>query len=149
MEDGVATLGLQAELPLGEAVELQALVVRGQDRGWLTFAEIAGCLEEVEVTKEQVSALHAQLLEQGVDVVSEDGRPVPPSPDEPRRESANGDGPATRSRRKPDLDLTVEPSLDCLRLYLRAIGEVELLSAGRSGRSPGASSAATCAPRST
>jgi RNA polymerase primary sigma factor len=32
-------------------------------------------------------------------------------------------------RRKPELDLTVEPSLDSLRLYLRSIGRVDLLSA--------------------
>ena len=31
--------------------------------------------------------------------------------------------------RRPDLDLTVEPSLDSLRLYLRSIGRVPLLSA--------------------
>jgi RNA polymerase primary sigma factor len=31
--------------------------------------------------------------------------------------------------KRPDLDLTVEPSLDSLRLYLRAIGRVPLLSA--------------------
>ena len=31
--------------------------------------------------------------------------------------------------KKPELDLTVEPSLDSLRLYLRSIGRVELLTA--------------------
>ncbi len=36
---------------------------------------------------------------------------------------------AWTSSRRPDLDLTVEPSLDSLRLYLRAIGRVPLLSA--------------------
>ena len=33
-------------------------------------------------------------------------------------------------RKQPELDLTVEPSLDSLRLYLRAIGKVSLLTAG-------------------
>src|SRR5213079_600397 len=32
--------------------------------------------------------------------------------------------------RKPEVDLTIEPSLDSLRLYLRSIGRVELLTAG-------------------
>ena len=32
-------------------------------------------------------------------------------------------------QKKPELDLTVEPSLDSLRLYLRSIGRVELLTA--------------------
>ncbi len=35
----------------------------------------------------------------------------------------------SESRRRPELDLTVEPSLDSLRLYLRSIGRVELLTA--------------------
>jgi RNA polymerase primary sigma factor len=41
-------------------------------------------------------------------------------------EGLGGDG---EPPRKPELDLTVEPSLDSLRLYLRSIGRVPLLSA--------------------
>jgi Sigma-70 factor, region 1.1 len=37
------------------------LVVEGRERGYLTFEEIAACLEEVEVTKEQVRDLHSHL----------------------------------------------------------------------------------------
>src|SRR5207237_1983700 len=33
------------------------------------------------------------------------------------------------TRKKVEIDLTVEPSLDSLRLYLRSIGRVELLTA--------------------
>ena len=52
-------------------------MAEGRERGSLTFEEIAACLEEVEVTKEQVQALHAHLVENGVDVVASDGaRPV-------------------------------------------------------------------------
>ena len=132
-EDAGTTLVRDAAVPFGEVAELGALVDRGQERGWLTFEEVASCLEEVELTKEQVAGLHAHLLDQGVDVVSEDGRPAlvesdgaqPVEPDAIRAEDATA-----RARRRPELDLTVEPSLDCLRLYLRAIGEVPLLTAG-------------------
>ncbi len=125
-----ATLVRGPEAPFGEVAEVGVLVTRGQERGWLTFAEVAGCLEEVELTKEQVAALHAHLLEQGVDVVAEDGRPAVSESDGSDGGTASADGlsPA-RARAKPELDLTVEPSLDCLRLYLRAIGEVDLLNA--------------------
>ena len=37
----------------------------------------------------------------------------------------------TAQPKKPELDLTVEPSLDSLRLYLRSIGQVDLLTAAQ------------------
>jgi len=126
LEDHASAHAGDIEVP--EGAELRKLLARGQERGWLSFAEIAACLEEVEVTKEQVAELHAHLLEQGVDVVSEDGRPAV---------SENGKVEAVASRRadpdseptKAEVDLTVEPSLDSLRLYLRSIGQVDLLTA--------------------
>jgi RNA polymerase primary sigma factor len=102
---------------LGDSEELRALVVQGQEKGHLTFEQIASTLEEVEVTKEQVQGLHAHLVEQGIDVVGEDGLPA--------YKEAKGEG----QSKKAELDLTVEPSLDSLRLYLRSIGRVELLTA--------------------
>ena len=98
--------------------DLKGLIARGRERGYLTFEEISATLEEVEVTKEQVSDLHAYLIEHGVDVIAADGLTA--------YKEAKGDG---AQRRKPELDLTVEPSLDSLRLYLRSIGRVELLTA--------------------
>jgi RNA polymerase primary sigma factor len=53
--------------------ELRGLITAGTERGYLTFEEIASTLEEVEVTKEQVSELHSHLVEQGVDVIATDG----------------------------------------------------------------------------
>jgi len=111
------------EQPMGPQ-ELQALVALGRERGYLTFEQIASTLEEVEVTKEQVAGLHAHLVENGVEVISEDGVSAYK---EQRAEAANGAGAA----RKQELDLTVEPSLDSLRLYLRSIGQVELLTASQ------------------
>jgi RNA polymerase primary sigma factor len=107
-----------------EVEELRTLVAEGRDRGFLTFEEIASCLEEVEVTKEQVNDLHVHLVETGIDIVSTDGRPTP-APD-----SAPPDGMPAAQPKKPEIDLTVEPSLDALRLYLRSIGRVDLLTAG-------------------
>src|SRR6187549_909546 len=104
-----------------EPEELQGLIAVGRERGYLTFEQIASTLEEVEVTKEQVAGLHARLVEHGVEVIAEDGVSAYK---EQRAEAANG------QPRKPELDLTVEPSLDSLRLYLRSIGKVDLLTAG-------------------
>ena len=126
VKDDATLLVDVADLPFGDVEELRALVAEGKERGYLTFEEIAVCLEEVDVTKEQVSALHGHLIEHGVDVVNEDGKPAV---------SDNGTVEAGAGEKEPgvakkvEIDLTVEPSLDSLRLYLRSIGKVELLTA--------------------
>jgi RNA polymerase primary sigma factor len=106
--------------PFAEPEELQGLIALGRERGYLTFEQIASTLEEVDVTKEQVAGLHSRLIEHGVEVIAEDGVSAF---EEQRAEAANGQG------KKAELDLTVEPSLDSLRLYLRSIGKVDLLTA--------------------
>ncbi|HEU4943792.1 MAG TPA: sigma-70 factor domain-containing protein, partial [Solirubrobacterales bacterium] len=106
--------------PFAELEELQRLIALGRERGYLTFEQIATTLEEVDVTKEQVGRLHAHLVEHGVEVIAEDGVSAYK---EQRAEAANG------QPKKAELDLTVEPSLDSLRLYLRSIGKVDLLTA--------------------
>jgi RNA polymerase primary sigma factor len=119
--NGDAAAALESEPPFDESDELRSLIVQGRERGYLTFEQIAATLEEVEVTKEQVHDLHSYLLEHGVDVIAEDGLTA--------WKEAKGDGTQPGQAKKPELDLTVEPSLDSLRLYLRSIGRVELLTA--------------------
>jgi RNA polymerase primary sigma factor len=111
---------LNGDLPAQHPDELRSLILQGREHGYLTFEQIAGTLEEVEVTKEQVRDLHAYLIEHGIDVIAEDGLTA--------YKEARGSG-QPGSTKKPELDLTVEPSLDSLRLYLRSIGQVELLTA--------------------
>jgi len=124
--EGVALLADQPEAPFLEVEELRALVSEGKERGYLTFEEIASCLEEVEVTKEQVRDLHSHLVENGVDVVASDG--AKPTAVPPDGQPASSDAQSAQPK-KPEIDLTVEPSLDSLRLYLRSIGRVNLLTA--------------------
>src|SRR6187551_3166379 len=107
--------------PIGEIEELQGLVAKGRERGYLTFEEISSTLEEVEITKEQVSQLHAHLVEHGIDVIAEGGVSA-------YKAQRSGE---SETAKKEELDLTVEPSLDSLRLYLRSIGQVDLLTAAQ------------------
>jgi RNA polymerase primary sigma factor len=110
------------EQPFVDNDELRRLIANGTERGYLTFEEIASTLEEVEVTKEQVAELHSHLVEQGVDVIAADGVTA-------YKESKDSSEARGEHRKKQELDLTIEPSLDSLRLYLRSIGRVELLTA--------------------
>ncbi len=115
-----AAAELNGDLPSVDSDELRSLIVLGREHGYLTFEQIAATLEEVEVTKEQVRDLHAHLIEHGVEVIAEDGLTA--------YKEAKESGQPGQSK-KPELDLTVEPSLDSLRLYLRSIGRVDLLTA--------------------
>ncbi len=115
-----AAAELNGDLPFQDSDDLRSLISQGRERGYLTFEQIAGTLEEVEVTKEQVHDLHTYLIEHGVDVIAEDGLTA-------YKEAKGGSQPG--QAKKPELDLTVEPSLDSLRLYLRSIGRVDLLTA--------------------
>ncbi|MEA2324890.1 MAG: polymerase primary sigma factor [Solirubrobacteraceae bacterium] len=108
--------------------DLRQLVAEGQERGFLTFEQIATTLDEVEVTKEQVQELHQHLEEQGIDVVGADGKPAT-SEGHKVEAAAEARAKPGATPKKPEIDLTVEPSLDSLRLYLRSIGRVPLLTA--------------------
>jgi RNA polymerase primary sigma factor len=110
---------LTVDTALPDVEEVHRLVHAGQEKGYLTREEIVAALEEVDLEKEQIDGLHAHLLEQGIDVVdTEDGKA-----------SMSIKAAAARDAAPPQLDLTVEPSLDSLRLYLREIGKVSLLTA--------------------
>ncbi|HXR14504.1 MAG TPA: RNA polymerase sigma factor RpoD [Solirubrobacteraceae bacterium] len=109
--DASVTLGGPA---ITEIEELAPLIAEGHERGLLTLERVAAALEELEATREQVAELHAYLDEQGIELVGSEEAAEP----EPAL-------PASKS----ELDLTVEPSLDSLRLYLRSIGRVALLTA--------------------
>ena len=125
--EGVGLLSPEEPVtPLLDIEELRKLMTEGKERGYLTFEEIATCLEEVNITKEQVRDLHVQLLDSGIEIVSADGKAAPAAAEPP----AQTDAAAPAAPKKPEIDLTVEPSLDSLRLYLRSIGRVELLTAG-------------------
>jgi RNA polymerase primary sigma factor len=117
------------EAPIVEFEELRPLIAEGQERGYLTFDQIAACLEEIDVTKEQVQELHAYLDEHGIDVVEADGRLARSEAGSVERDTADAATPQPDHRKKVEVDLTVEPSLDSLRLYLRSIGRVNLLTA--------------------
>jgi RNA polymerase primary sigma factor len=118
---------LLVDVPIpGELEDLRDLIAEGQERGYLTHEEIAARLEDAESPDELARDLHAHLTDQGVEVVPAELGSLTLVPDSKLDDAPAPDQPAER---KPELDLSVEPSLDSLRLYLRSIGKVELLTA--------------------
>jgi RNA polymerase primary sigma factor len=110
--------------------EIRGLVALGQERGFLRLEEIAACLSDLEVTPEQVLELRAHLVDQGIELHGPDSEPLPRDAERTDGETSGSDQRQTSDGSAPEaseLDLTVEPSLDSLRLYLSSIGRVGLL----------------------
>ena len=133
-----------------EMEELQGVIAAGRERGFLTSATVRSAVEEAELNSEQTQDLFSYLEEHGIEVLEvdesapelqptgegKDGAAAAADPalvttDEAEEQDAPDEtqevGARLRELKKPELDLTVDPSLDSLRLYLRSIGRVPLL----------------------
>ncbi len=133
-----------------ETDELQGIIAEGQERGFISADALAAAIEEAELSPRQSQELLAQLEEHGVEVqdpgsaageLQADLSPAAASdaaagalegaeeaPDE-GAEQIRGLQVRLDELKRPDLDLSNEPSVDSLRLYLRSIGRVPLLTA--------------------
>jgi RNA polymerase primary sigma factor len=142
-----------------EQDEVQAIIAEGQERGFLTTTAFTAAVEEAELSPSQTQDLLSYLEEHGIEVLASEESAGELRADAGASSSAGADGDdgsltesdgeglgADRDAahasqeagelqarleelRRPEVDLSVEPSLDSLRLYLRAIGRVPLLTA--------------------
>ncbi|MDP9307739.1 MAG: sigma-70 family RNA polymerase sigma factor [Actinomycetota bacterium] len=100
---------------------MRRLVVVGLEKGFLTYEEIAAALEDVGLTSEQSEDFYSYLVERSIDLVAGEQREQSPH-EQPALVEDDRKG-----ARK--LDLSVEPSLDSLGLFMREVGRVPLLTA--------------------
>ena len=110
---------LSVDIALPEVEELQKLIEQGLEKGFLTYDEIVSGLDDVELTKEQVEDFYTYLIDHSIELVEGVEHKALPHEEPPPEDD----------KTTPKLDLSVEPSLDSLRLYLREIGKVPLLTA--------------------
>ncbi|HXQ50802.1 MAG TPA: RNA polymerase sigma factor RpoD [Stellaceae bacterium] len=113
-----------AEAPLLDilAAAIKKMVARGKDRGYVTYDELNAALPPEQVSSEQIEDTMTMLSELGVNVVeSEDA-------DEAPAEGAESDG-ESEPRAGGNLDdEDIGRTDDPVRMYLREMGSVELLS---------------------
>jgi RNA polymerase primary sigma factor len=112
---------LSVDISLPDVEELHRLVEQGLEKGFLTYDEIVSGLDDVELSKDQVEDFYTYLIDHSIELVEGEQHKALPH-EEPI-------APPEDEKAAPKLDLTVEPSLDSLRLYLREIGKVPLLTA--------------------
>jgi RNA polymerase primary sigma factor len=133
-----------------EMEELQSLIAAGRERGSLSAAEVRAAVEEAELGSEQTQDLFSYLEEHGIEVPDEEEAGAEPpaggggegangagaesslagaaaSDEQADPEDASGLSTRLQELKQAEAELTVEASLDSLRLYLRSIGRVPLL----------------------
>jgi RNA polymerase primary sigma factor len=103
--------------------ELKKLVQKGKERGYVTYDELNAALPPDEVSSEQIEDTMAMLSEAGVNVVEAEEQEEAPAPaqNEPAKTAVVA---AEATGEDEELGRTDDP----VRMYLREMGSVELLS---------------------
>ena len=115
-------------LDLSDAA-VKRLIKLAKKRGFVTIDEINGLMPSEEVTSEQIEDILAMFNEMGVNVVEKeeaddaDGEAAEEEADEPEAGESQPKLPVKAETREP-VDRTDDP----VRMYLREMGSVELLS---------------------
>src|ERR1700761_1900600 len=110
-----------AEAPLLDtiAIAIKKMVARGKERGYLTYDELNAALPQDQVSSEQIEDTMTMLSELGINVVENEDAEEPAAAD-----SEDGEAEARGNLDDDDIGRTDDP----VRMYLREMGSVELLS---------------------
>ncbi len=104
--------------------ELKKLVQKGKERGYVTYDELNAALPPDEVSSEQIEDTMAMLSEAGVNVVEAEEQEETPAAANPAEPAKTAVVAAEATGEDEELGRTDDP----VRMYLREMGSVELLS---------------------
>ena len=129
---GETTEGSDAPLIDLNDASIKKVIARAKKRGYITYEQLNEALPQGEMSSDQIEDISAALSEMGINIVEndeqgEEGDEQPKQDDEDDAETAEpGEdaGPALDVKKKEVIDRTDDP----VRMYLREMGAVELLS---------------------
>ena len=109
---------------------IKKLIARAKRKGYITYEQLNEALPQDQMTSDQLEDVMSALNEMGVNIVEnedagEDEQPEEDSIDEAAASEEGDTGPALTSTAKKE---TVDRTDDPVRMYLREMGAVELLS---------------------
>jgi len=132
-----ASATVVADTPLIDSVEatLKKLLTRGKERGYVTYDELNAAIASETVSSEQIEDTMTQLSEAGISVVEHEETDEPAAEAEKDAAAANGEAAEDDEEKagapqraagfdEDDIGRTDDP----VRMYLREMGTVELLS---------------------
>jgi RNA polymerase primary sigma factor len=106
---------------------VKKMIAKGKERGYITYDEINEALPQEQVSSEQIEDILAQLSEMGINVVEGEEKEEGEAPAAADTETAEkADEPAAPAAPAPSED--IGRTDDPVRMYLREMGSVELLS---------------------
>ncbi len=106
------------EAPVDPEAAVKQLVESGKERGYVSYEELNAALPSDQVSAEQIEDTMAMLSELGINVVeAEETEETPPET-----------GPAPEGEKRGNIDDDIGRTDDPVRMYLREMGSVELLS---------------------
>jgi RNA polymerase primary sigma factor len=99
--------------------EVNDLIARGKEAGFVTSEDVSAAMVAAEIPPEQMDGILKALNDAGVEIV-----------DTTSEDSLEDDAESTRVRRKQEEELALKtPTSDPVRMYLKEIGKVPLLTA--------------------
>ena len=123
------TKNAQAPAPSTEAsvldvsqTSVKKMIAAAKARGTITYDELNRVLPSDKVSPDQIEDVMAMLSEMGVNVVEDDGEAEEDKKDQPPR------GKLDAKSQPPHTGNEVDRTDDPVRMYLREMGSVELLS---------------------
>ncbi len=106
------------EAPVDPEAAVKQLVESGKERGYVSYEELNAALPSDQVSAEQIEDTMAMLSELGINVVeAEESEETPPER-----------GAAPEGEKRGNIDDDIGRTDDPVRMYLREMGSVELLS---------------------
>jgi len=104
---------------LDDSAAVKRLVAKGKERGYVTYDELNEALPSEQVSSEQIEDTMAMLSELGINVIDNEESEEAAGPDKGEDET-----PSAGNISEDDIGRTDDP----VRMYLREMGSVELLS---------------------
>ena len=116
--------------PLLDALgaNVKKMVKLGKERGFVTYDELNKALPPDQVSSEQIEDTMSQLSEMGINVIEGEEGEEPAAEGAATTESSDGDGEDDKKASGNVSDSDVGRTDDPVRMYLREMGSVELLS---------------------